>query len=246
VSPVERIDGPFVMGHESLAGTLGERREVATTSARAHGVLHPAPAACDRGEMGPPMGREAVEAPCAVVMVEGRVALVRPLAPAAVDDQPARWAGLLEGRPPLVEIGAPLLGLTGRHDCIQDLRGAIGARADDAAQHAARDATPRAVLPPCLACAGRLAFALAPAQRAAGPARAWGFPPPASTGQGQAPHERCGGIEQHAFAPARPLLQGSTCNSALGESSRGGIKSAGATARAEGGFQTRRTRARPS
>jgi hypothetical protein len=35
------------MGHEYLAGTLVERREVAKTSARANGVLHHAPEAFD-------------------------------------------------------------------------------------------------------------------------------------------------------------------------------------------------------
>jgi hypothetical protein len=43
VSPVELIDGPFLMRHEHLAGTLVERREIAQTPSRANGVLHDPP-----------------------------------------------------------------------------------------------------------------------------------------------------------------------------------------------------------
>jgi hypothetical protein len=154
------------MGHESLAGTLVERREVAKTAARAHGVLQHAPEAFDRIEMVPTMGREEVEAPWAGVMVEGRVELVRPMDPAAVADQHDLFAGVLAGRHHLVEIVAQLLGITVRHDFIEDFRGAILHGTDDAEQHAAREATLRAVRQPCLAFEGLLAFDLAPAQRA--------------------------------------------------------------------------------
>src|SRR5215813_532690 len=57
VSPVELIDGPFLMGHEYLTGALVERRESAKTSARSNGVLHHAPEAFDRIKMMPTMGR---------------------------------------------------------------------------------------------------------------------------------------------------------------------------------------------
>src|SRR5262245_14461086 len=57
VSPVELIDGPFLMGHEYLTGALVERREIAKTSARSNGVLHHAPEAFDRIEMVTTMGR---------------------------------------------------------------------------------------------------------------------------------------------------------------------------------------------
>ena len=57
VSPVELIDGPFLMGHEYLTGALVERREIAKTSARSNGVLHHAPEAFDRIKMMPTMGR---------------------------------------------------------------------------------------------------------------------------------------------------------------------------------------------
>src|SRR5215510_16294322 len=47
VSPVELIDGPFLLCHEDLSGALIECREIAKTSSRANGVLHHAPEAFD-------------------------------------------------------------------------------------------------------------------------------------------------------------------------------------------------------
>jgi len=56
VSPVELIDGPFLMRHEHVAGTLVERREIAQTSSGANGVLHHPPEAFNRVEVVPAMG----------------------------------------------------------------------------------------------------------------------------------------------------------------------------------------------
>ena len=55
-SPAERIDGPFLMRHEHVTGTLVERREIAPTSSRANGVLHHPPEAFNRVEVVPAMG----------------------------------------------------------------------------------------------------------------------------------------------------------------------------------------------
>jgi transposase len=45
VSPVELIDGPFLMRHEHLAGALVERRKITKISSRSNGVLHHPPEA---------------------------------------------------------------------------------------------------------------------------------------------------------------------------------------------------------
>src|SRR2546421_10307938 len=84
VSPVELIDGPCLMGHESLPSALVECREIAQTSSRANGVLHHTPAAFNRGEVVPAMGWEEMEAKLVVVVGEGRVKLVRSRKPAAI------------------------------------------------------------------------------------------------------------------------------------------------------------------
>ena len=61
--------------------------EIAQTPSSADGALHDPPEAFHRVEVGHPRGGEEVEAPLAVVVVEGRVELMRPVAPTAVDDQ---------------------------------------------------------------------------------------------------------------------------------------------------------------
>jgi hypothetical protein len=62
VSPVEHIDGPFLMRHEPLAGVLGERRKSTKISSRSTGVLHHPPEACDGIELETILGWEEVEA----------------------------------------------------------------------------------------------------------------------------------------------------------------------------------------
>jgi hypothetical protein len=159
-----------------------------------------------------------------VVVVESRVELVRPMDLAAVDDHHHLWAGFAKDAPDLREIWAQLLGLTVRHDFREDFRGAIVDRADAVEQPPTRDTTPRAVLQPRLACAAFLAFDVARAQGTGGQTRTLGAAPPARPGQGKAPHDRFVCIAPNDLAPARPLLQGSECNRAVGECSWGRIE----------------------
>ena len=168
-----------------------------------------------------------MEAKLAVVVVEGRVELVRPMDPAAIDDHHDLFAGFAEGRHHLMDILAQLLGIKVGHDFIEDFGGAILDRANDAEQHAAGDAAPGAIAYPRLAFEGLLAFDLTLAQRACGEARALGFAPPARPGQGKAPQDRFVFIEQNDLATARLVLEGSEFERAIGEVSRGGIEATG-------------------
>ena len=104
MSPVELIDGPFWMCPEYLAGALVERREIAKTSSRATGVLHHPPEAFDRIEMEAPRGWQEMQAQFAVVVLEGRVELVRSMNPATIDDHHDLFSRFLEGRHHLVQI----------------------------------------------------------------------------------------------------------------------------------------------
>jgi hypothetical protein len=141
-----------------------------------------------------------------VVMVEGRVELVRPLDPAAIDDHHDLFAGFAEGGHHLMEILAPLLGIKMRDDLIEDFGCPILDCPNDTAQHAARDPAPGARVYPCLAFEGLLAFDLTLAQRAGGEANALGFAPPARTGQGKAPEDGFVFIEQNDLIPASAVL----------------------------------------
>ena len=81
------------------------------------------------------------------------------------------------------------LGIKVRHDFIKDFGGAILHRPQDAEQHPTGDAAPGAILPPCLAFEGFLAFDLALRERAEREAIALGAAPPAGAGQGKTPQE---------------------------------------------------------
>src|SRR4029453_6996877 len=157
----------------------------------------------------------------AVVVIEDRVTLMPPMAPAAIDDHDDLLPGLAAGRHPLVEIVAHLLGIPVRHTWREALRGAIVDGADDAKPHTAGDATPRAGLQPRLPCATLLRCDLALAQRAGGPASPRGAAPPAPPGPGKAPPDRFLCIEQEALPSTCSVLQAGACKRARGEISRG-------------------------
>ena len=87
-----------------------------------------------------------MEAELVVVVVEGRVELVRPMDPTPIDDHHDLFPGFPEGGHDLVHIVAQLLRIKMRDDLIEDFRRAILDSTDDAEQHAAGDAAPRAIL----------------------------------------------------------------------------------------------------
>jgi hypothetical protein len=165
-----------------------------------------------------------MEAKRAMVVVESRVELVRPMDPAALDDHDDLFASFAAGRHDLMEILAEFLRLKVGHDCREDFRGALLDGADDAEHHTAGDATPRAVLPPRLPLATLLLFDLALAQRACGQTITLGAAPPAQSGEGQAPHDRFIFIEQADLTATCLVFQGGEFQRARGESSRGRIE----------------------
>ena len=148
------------------------------------------------------MGREAMEAQCAGGVVEGRVELVSPVDPAAIDAHHHLCAGFATDIHDVMEIWPQLLGIQGGHEVIEDARCPIWDSANDTEQHALRHTTPRTIVQPCLAFEGRLALDLAVAQGPCGQARALGAAPPAQPGQGTAPQDRFIVVQYNALAPA--------------------------------------------
>ena len=163
--PVKRRDGSFLRRHKSLACALRELLKRATTPSSADGVLPHPPAAFDGGAVLSAGGRHAREAQRAVRVVEGGVELGRPRAPAALNAPLDLLPRGLAGHHPWVPLGAPLLGIPMRHDGRADGGGPLLDSAADAQAHAAGEATPRAIRPPCLAFAAFGAFDVALAQR---------------------------------------------------------------------------------
>jgi hypothetical protein len=171
-----------------------------------------------------------VEAKFAMVVVAGRIKLMRSMDPAPIDNHHHLFLGFPEGSHHLVDILAQLLGIKVRHDFIEDFRGAILDGTDNAEQHAARDAAPGAIRQPRLAFEAFFAFDVALAQGTGGQTRALGFAPPTCPGQGKAPQDCFVFIEQNDLTPACSVLQGSEFDRAIGEIGRGGIKPPSGTA----------------
>src|SRR5262249_11812299 len=105
-----------------------------------------------------------MEAKLAVVVVEGRVKLMRPMDPAAIHYHHALFAACAERRHDLMQILAELLGIKVGHNFIEDFGGPILYGANDAEQHTAGDPTPGAIASPRLVFEGCLPFDLTRAE----------------------------------------------------------------------------------
>ena len=150
--------------------------------------------------------------------------------PAAIDDHHDLFAGFAEDRHHLMDILAQLLGIKVGHDFIEDFGGAILDRPNDAEQHAAGDAAPRAILQPRLAFEAFSRLIWLWLSGAGGEAGALGAAPPAHPGQGKAPQDRFIFIEQNDLTSACLVLQGGEFERAIGEVGRGGIEPSRGTA----------------
>ena len=171
-----------------------------------------------------------MEAKRAVVVLECRVKLVRPMDPAAIDDHHDLFVRFAEGRHHLMDILAQLLGIKVRHNFIEDFGGAILDRPNDTEQYAARHTAPCAILQPRLAFEGFLAFDLTLAQGAEAEASPLYFAPPARAGQGKAPQDGLIFIEQNDLPTASLVLEGGKFKRTIREVSGVGIEPSGGAA----------------
>jgi len=186
-----------------------------------------------------------MEAKLTMVVLEGRVKLVRPMDPAAIDDHHDLFARFAEDGHHLMDILPQLLGIKVGHDFIEDFGGPILDRTNDAEQHPTGDAAPGTILHPCLAFAGLLTFDLTLAQGTYREADALGGAPPARAGEGKAPQDGFVFIEQNDLATMGLVLQGGEFERAVSEISWGGGQLAGGAVVAEIFFNTPRTLSRP-
>src|SRR4029453_14006217 len=123
----------------------------------------------------------------AVVVVECRVELVRPMDPAAIHDHHHLFVGFTKDVHDLMEVLAQLLGIKVRDDLIEDARGPILHGTNDVEQHATGDPAPRAIADPRLTFERLFTADLTLAEWTRGEAIALGAAPPALPGQGKAP-----------------------------------------------------------
>ena len=92
------------MGHEYVSCALVELMQSRKTPSSADRVLHHPPEAFDRIQVMATMSRQEMEAQLALRVVEGRVQLMRPMDPAAIDDHHDLFADCAEGGHHLMEI----------------------------------------------------------------------------------------------------------------------------------------------
>src|SRR5262249_39244244 len=159
--------------------------------------------------------------------------LVRPVDATAVGDHDDLFPGMAKEGHHLMDILAPSLRSKMGNDLREDFRGPILDSPDDAEQHPAGDAAPRAILPPRLAFEAFFAFAWAGAQGTYREASARHVAPPACPGEGKTPHDRFIFIEPNDLAPTGPILSGGQCESSPRQLSRGRSKPPGGTAGAD-------------
>ena len=95
--PVKRINRSLLMRHEYLTRSLVELMQVRKTSSGTDGVLHHPPEAFDGVEVMSAVGGQEMEAQLAVVVIESRVELVRPVDPAPLDDHHDLFPDFAEG-----------------------------------------------------------------------------------------------------------------------------------------------------
>src|SRR3989454_10361227 len=162
-----------------------------------------------------------------MVVLEGRVELVRPMDAAAIDDHHNLFSSCAESRHHLMDILAQLLGIKMRDDLIKDFGCPILDGAKHAEQHTAGDAAPGAILQPRLAFEDLLAFDLALAQWTYREARALGCAPPASAGEGKAPQDGFVFREQNDLPTASLVLECSKFKRTISEVSGVGIQAPG-------------------
>jgi hypothetical protein len=221
--------------------------EIGKTSSSADHVLHDTPEAFDRIEVMATMGRQEMEAKLILIVVEGRVKLMRPMDATAIDDHDNLFASFPKDPHDLMDILAQFLGIKMGHDLIEDPRRAILDRPDNAEQDAAGDATPGAILGPRLAFKRLCPFDLRVTQWTGQQASALGAAPPAQPGEGKAPQDRFICVEQNDFTPTRSVFKGGEVDRAIGEVGRRGSEpSGGATVAYRVFFKIQRTLSRPS
>jgi hypothetical protein len=169
-------------------------------------VLHHTPEAFNGIEVVPTVGWEQIQPKLFVPVCQRRRKSFRPVDATTVGDHDDLFPRVAKDGHHLMDILAQPLRIKMGHDLIEDFRGAVLDGTDDAEQHAAGDAAPRAILQPRLTFERLFTFELALAQGTDREASALGFAPPAGPRQGKPPEDGFIFIEHNELATASPIL----------------------------------------
>ncbi len=167
------------MRHKHLAGALIELLQITQPSSRSDGVFHRPPEAFNGIEVVPTVGRQQMQLKFPLVVVEGRVELVRPMDATAIGHHHHVFPGVTKDAHHLMDVLAKFLRIEMRHDFVEDAGGAILHGANDIEQDPTGDVTPGAILLPRSAFESLLVFDLAWTQGTCRQAIALGASPPA-------------------------------------------------------------------
>jgi hypothetical protein len=204
--PVKLIDWSRLMIRKYATCALVELMQIGKTPSSTDPVLQHAPEALNRIEVVTTVGWQEMQPKLLVPVGQRRRELFRPVDATAVGDHDHLFARVAKEGHHLMDILAQPLRIKMWHDLIEDFRGPILDGTDNAEQHPAGDAAPRAILQPRLAFEAFFAFDLALAQGTYREASALGFAPPTCPGEGKTPHDRFIFIEQNDLASTGPIL----------------------------------------
>jgi hypothetical protein len=230
VLPVKLQYWSLVLRHEHSARALVELMQIGTAPSGTNFVLHHTPEAFNGIQVVTTVGWEPMQPKLFVPVSQRRRKLFRPVETTAVGDHDDLLPGVAKEGHHWMEIVAPPLRIKRRHDLREDFRGPILDGTDNAEQHPAGDAAPRALRPPRLAFEAFVAFAVALAQGTYRAASAVGLAPPTCPGEGQTPHDRFIFIEHNDLASTGPILSGGQCERSPRQLSRGRSQPPGGTA----------------
>jgi hypothetical protein len=234
----------LVMRPEHSTRALVELMQSGKAPSGTNPVLHHTPEAFNGIEVVPTVGWEQIQPKLFVPVCQRRRKSFRPVDATTVGDHDDLFPRVAQEGHHLMDILAQPLRIKMGHDLIEDFRGAVLDGPDDAEQHAAGDAAPRAILHPRLTFERLFTFELALAQGTDREASALGFAPPAGPRQGKPPEDGFIFIEQNDLATASPILQRGEFERSPRQLSGVGSESPRRTAVADVFFLTRRGRSR--
>jgi len=164
-----------------------------------------------------------------------------------VDDHHHLFPALAQERPDVMDILPQPFGIKLGDHLIEDCRGAILARAQDAEQHAIRHPAPTPIAAPCLAFEGLFTSDVAGAEGPCRHTKALRFAaPPARPRQGKPPQDRFICVEQNTLTTLGAVLQGGQCERPPRQFSGGGSQPTCGPAVADVFFLTPRARSHGS
>ena len=138
------------MGHEHLAGSLVELRQILKTAPGSYDLFHPPPEAFNGIEMVSAVSREEMQLELPLIMLQGGGQFAGAVDTTAIDHHDHLFVGRAKEAHHLMNILTEFVGIKVGDDFIEDAGGSVLHRPNDIEQDAAGDPAPTVVLLPRL------------------------------------------------------------------------------------------------